>query len=122
MYLFIFRCFVFTCFLFHIAVENNAASSTASSGNVLDELKKQAEDAIAADEQKPEWQQYLEQNQQTGAYTYTDPNDGTVYEWDAEKRGWIPKVRSLLVFESLGGLQSFLKFPTTPDQWPNKII
>lgn len=24
--------------------------------------------------------------------TYTDPSDGTVYEWDAEKNGWFPKV------------------------------
>lgn len=23
--------------------------------------------------------------------TYTDPSDGTVYEWDAEKNGWFPK-------------------------------
>jgi len=61
-------------------------------------LKKQAEDTTVADEQKPEWQQYLEQNQQTGEYTYTDPNDGTVYEWDAEKRGWIPKVRWAFYF------------------------
>ena len=26
--------------------------------------------------------------------TYTDPNDGTVYEWDTEKKGWFPKVSS----------------------------
>jgi HIV Tat-specific factor 1 len=24
--------------------------------------------------------------------TYTDPSDGTVYEWDNEKRAWFPKV------------------------------
>ena len=24
--------------------------------------------------------------------TYTDPSDGTLYEWDAEKKGWFPKV------------------------------
>lgn len=23
--------------------------------------------------------------------TYTDPSDGTVYEWDSEKNGWFPK-------------------------------
>jgi hypothetical protein len=23
---------------------------------------------------------------------YTDPTDGTAYEWDAEKNAWIPKV------------------------------
>ena len=26
--------------------------------------------------------------------TYTDPSDGTVYEWDAERKGWFPKVGS----------------------------
>ena len=26
--------------------------------------------------------------------THTDPNDGTVYEWDAERKGWFPKVGS----------------------------
>jgi len=25
-------------------------------------------------------------------YVYTDPNDGTVYEWNAEKQAWFPKV------------------------------
>ena len=24
--------------------------------------------------------------------TFVDPNDGTVYEWDSERRGWFPKV------------------------------
>lgn len=27
-----------------------------------------------------------------GLATYTDPTDGTVYEWDNEKRAWFPKV------------------------------
>ena len=26
--------------------------------------------------------------------TYTDPSDGTVYEWDSERKGWFPKVSS----------------------------
>ena len=30
--------------------------------------------------------------EQATAATYTDPNDGTVYEWDAQKKGWFPKV------------------------------
>jgi len=32
--------------------------------------------------------------QQTGVSgtTYTDPTDGTVYEWDFDKRAWLPKV------------------------------
>lgn len=25
-------------------------------------------------------------------YTYTDPEDGTVYDWDPEKKAWFPKV------------------------------
>ena len=38
--------------------------------------------------------------------TYTDPNDGTVYEWDNEKRGWFPKVSSHQNFKhSLPSLQ-----------------
>ena len=27
--------------------------------------------------------------------TYTDPSDGTVYEWDAGRKGWFPKVSSM---------------------------
>lgn len=25
-------------------------------------------------------------------YTYVDPEDGTVYDWDHEKKAWFPKV------------------------------
>lgn len=25
-------------------------------------------------------------------YTYTDPEDGTVYDWDHDKKAWFPKV------------------------------
>ena len=32
------------------------------------------------------------EGEQSGS-TYTDPTDGTVYEWDAEKRAWFPKAR-----------------------------
>lgn len=28
--------------------------------------------------------------------TYTDPTDGTVYEWDSEKRAWFPKVSHVI--------------------------
>lgn len=35
----------------------------------------------------------------TDPYTYTDPVDGTVYDWDHEKKAWFPKV--LPVFQSL---------------------
>ena len=32
--------------------------------------------------------------QKTGddPYTYTDPEDGTLYDWDPEKKAWFPKV------------------------------
>ncbi|XP_057306508.1 HIV Tat-specific factor 1 homolog [Hydractinia symbiolongicarpus] len=79
--------------------EKESSSSTAKkedtttelSTNIVEELKKQAEGAQSTQEQ-PAWEKYMQQNEQTGQYTYTDPNDGTVYEWDPEKRGWIPKI------------------------------
>lgn len=48
-----------------------------------------------------EFQQQLElekaekERQQSGGsdpYTYVDPNDGTVYEWDHDKHAWFPKL------------------------------
>ena len=27
-----------------------------------------------------------------GSGTYVDPRDGTVYEWDPQRKGWFPKV------------------------------
>ncbi|XP_064405365.1 17S U2 SnRNP complex component HTATSF1-like [Halichondria panicea] len=30
--------------------------------------------------------------QLTTGTTYTDPQDGTIYEWDAQKKGWFPKI------------------------------
>lgn len=36
-----------------------------------------------------------QERQQSGGsdpYTYVDPNDGTVYEWDHEKHAWFPKL------------------------------
>lgn len=33
-----------------------------------------------------------EQKKAEEGYLYTDPNDGTVYEWDTEKNAWFPKV------------------------------
>ena len=37
-----------------------------------------------------------EQVEVNNAATYTDPTDGTVYEWDSEKNGWFPKVYGVL--------------------------
>lgn len=31
-------------------------------------------------------------SQEQSANTFVDPSDGTVYEWDEQKRGWFPKV------------------------------
>nr|XP_057943821.1 HIV Tat-specific factor 1 isoform X1 [Doryrhamphus excisus] len=31
-------------------------------------------------------------NDGSDPYTYTDPNDGTVYDWDHEKKAWFPKI------------------------------
>ncbi|XP_011664875.1 HIV Tat-specific factor 1 homolog [Strongylocentrotus purpuratus] len=42
-----------------------------------------------------EYQLKLEQEEQwkrDNGYIYTDPNDGTMYEWDPEKKAWFPKV------------------------------
>ena len=41
--------------------------------------------------------EFLEGNkpQQQEGCTYVDPSDGTVYEWDAEKRAWFPNVGTL---------------------------
>lgn len=34
-------------------------------------------------------------------FTYTDPEDGTVYDWDHEKKAWFPKVGPPLHFPAL---------------------
>lgn len=31
-------------------------------------------------------------------YTYTDPEDGTVYDWDRDKKAWFPKVGLFFFF------------------------
>ena len=43
------------------------------------------------------WQLYLQQQQATASHTYQDPNDGTIFEWDAEKRAWFPKVANICI-------------------------
>lgn len=62
--------------------------------DIVEELKRQAAATTVheAEDTRSEWEKYMHQNEATGAYTYTDPTDGTVYEWDESKRGWIPKV------------------------------
>lgn len=34
-------------------------------------------------------------------FTYTDPEDGTVYDWDHEKKAWFPKVGPSLYFPAV---------------------
>lgn len=41
-------------------------------------------------------------------YTYTDPVDGTVYDWDHEKKAWFPKVRP--VFTYVSALKGWVEF------------
>lgn len=71
-----------------------ATTDTSHPQSIVDELKQQvtASTAASSAEEQPDWVKYLEQNSDTGAYTYTDQTDGTVYEWDAAKKGWIPKI------------------------------
>ena len=52
--------------------------SSSDPKDFLEELKEQAKSVETRGEDKE--------------LTYVDPSDGTVYEWDAEKRGWFPKV------------------------------
>lgn len=52
--------------------------SSSDPKDFLEELKEQAKKNVSGDEEERQ--------------TYVDPSDGTVYEWDAEKRGWFPKV------------------------------
>lgn len=37
-------------------------------------------------------------------FTYTDPEDGTVYDWDHEKKAWFPKVNPSLYFPAFVSL------------------
>ncbi|XP_071493077.1 17S U2 SnRNP complex component HTATSF1-like [Diadema antillarum] len=42
-----------------------------------------------------EWQLKQEQEEQwkrDNGYIYTDPNDGSMYEWDPQKQAWFPRV------------------------------
>lgn len=42
---------------------------------------------------------YSQRNADDSApYTYTDPEDGTVYDWDRDKKAWFPKVGSFFFY------------------------
>lgn len=52
--------------------------SSSDNNDFLEELKEQAKTSVSGVDEEHQ--------------TYVDPSDGTVYEWDGEKRGWFPKV------------------------------
>ena len=52
------------------------------------QLRAQQEYAEGFKQPQDGQQQASEQSQAA----FVDPNDGTVYEWDSEKRAWFPKV------------------------------
>ena len=46
-------------------------------------------------------QQFQKTHESSDGQTYTDPTDGTVYEWDSQKKAWFPKVNNHLYIYSL---------------------
>lgn len=72
----------------------NEINSGYGSNDLLSDLKKKAglEKKVKEKPKLEPWQQYLEEKKESDAYLYKDPTDGTVYEWDAEKRAWFPKI------------------------------
>jgi hypothetical protein len=63
-------------------VVNESAAS-----ELIEQLKAQAAAATASVHASAEEDDFEENTR-----TYVDPTDGTVYEWDEEKRAWFPKV------------------------------
>ena len=57
-----------------------------------DKIMNPAEDFEYQLQAEKEFQTASATQDQAAAATYTDPNDGTVYEWDAQRKGWFPKV------------------------------
>ncbi|XP_072178830.1 17S U2 SnRNP complex component HTATSF1-like [Diadema setosum] len=56
-----------------------------------------------------EWQLKQEQEEQwkrDNGYIYTDPNDGSMYEWDPQKQAWFPREDATLITEIKDDLQS----------------
>ncbi len=74
----------------------NEINNDKNEASLLLELQQRAGIIKQKPEEKKEklepWQQYLQERESSQSYTYKDPNDGTVYEWDEEKRAWFPKV------------------------------
>lgn len=47
---------------------------------------------LRAQEEFKETQRWQQTPSGVTGNTYIDPSDGTVYEWDPQRRGWFPKV------------------------------
>ena len=47
---------------------------------------------LRAEQEFKATQQLQQGNRSEGSGTYVDPRDGTVYEWDPQRKGWFPKV------------------------------
>lgn len=68
--------------------------SNSDTKEFLEELKEQAKS--------------VETRAENDGLTYVDQSDGTVYEWDSDKRGWFPKVFIQLVSQ-LSGHTSYIQ-------------
>ena len=47
---------------------------------------------LRAEKELKTTQQLQQGDRSEGSSTYVDPVDGTIYEWDPQRRGWFPKV------------------------------
>ena len=76
----------------------DAADVADMTADFLSELKKAGEKTDRSNSQQDvePWQLYLQQGEATDSYKYQDPSDGTIYEWDPEKRAWFPKVKKFI--------------------------
>jgi len=95
----------------------NVANITA---DFLAELKQAGEKtAPSGNQQTAEpWQLYLQQGEAAESYKYEDPNDGTIYEWDAEKRAWFPKVDE----DFIAAYQATYGFTETGEPIPPEVL
>lgn len=68
--------------------------------------------------------QELYGNRESGndPYTFTDPSDGTEYEWDHDKKAWFPKVRALCVIGGQGTLCGHSALFISPCEDPARTI
>jgi RNA recognition motif-containing protein len=76
--------------------------------------------AFQLEQQKIE-EERLAKREVGGSNTYTDPSDGTVYEWDASKRAWFPKIDDtfLAMYQASYGVD---QQPTSTDQPSDQSI